>query len=100
MSGSGDYTLYYWGGEFPGRGEFVRLLFEETGTKFKEVGDKETIRKMSAARVGTDAADVGFPCFAVPILKHGKTILHEVNDILFKNFAFNKTVSDFGRTYY
>ena len=81
MSGSGDYTLYYWGGEFPGRGEFVRLLFEETGTKFKEVGDKETIRKMSAAKVGTDAADVGFPCFAVPILKHGKKILHEVNDI-------------------
>jgi len=35
MTKAAQYTLHYWGG-IPGRGEFVRLVFEYTGTPYKD----------------------------------------------------------------
>lgn len=38
----GSYTLHYWHG-IPGRGEYIRLAFEYTGTPYEEVKDNSTL---------------------------------------------------------
>ncbi|KAI0338013.1 glutathione S-transferase C-terminal-like protein [Trametopsis cervina] len=59
-----EYTLYYWPG-VPGRGEYIRLAFEYTGTPYGEVNDPgellSTIK--DPERCG------GSPHFAPPCLK-------------------------------
>jgi len=65
------YELYYWP-EIPGRGEFVRLLLEATGTPYRDVarlpeaqgGGYPAIKRVLAS-------DDGLPPFAAPVLKHG-----------------------------
>jgi len=39
---TGTYVLHYWDG-IPGRGEYIRLVFEYTGTPFDEVKDNSTL---------------------------------------------------------
>ncbi len=63
---SEDYVLYHWD-DLAGRGEFIRLMFEETGQPYKEVGNDEDIEKMYSAQ-----QKEGFPNFAPPILKKGR----------------------------
>jgi len=38
----GSYVLHYWDG-IPGRGEYIRLAFEHTGTPYDEVKDNSTL---------------------------------------------------------
>jgi len=38
----GSYVLHYWDG-LPGRGEYIRLVFEYTGTPYKETKDNSTL---------------------------------------------------------
>jgi glutathione S-transferase len=38
----GSYVLHYWDG-VPGRGEYIRLIFEYTGTPYEEVKDNSTL---------------------------------------------------------
>jgi len=49
------YTLHYWDG-IPGRGEYIRLVFEYTGTPYDEVKDNSTLM----ARI-TNPGVVGIP---------------------------------------
>lgn len=51
----GTYTLHYWDG-VPGRGEYIRLAFEYTGTSYDEVKDNSTLM----TRI-TDTEVVGIP---------------------------------------
>ncbi|KAI8521308.1 hypothetical protein Bbelb_010620 [Branchiostoma belcheri] len=72
MSSEEEWVLYYWGilpGQKPfcGRGEFVRLIFEEVGVKFREVGDYDVIKKLFF----TDKQE-GFYAFAPPMIQKGK----------------------------
>ncbi len=70
------YELYYWP-MIQGRGEFVRLVLEDAGAPYRDVG------RLSEAEGGGLAAVVAFwagqneghPIFAPPVLKHGELVL-------------------------
>ena len=61
-----EYTLYYW--PLAGRGEFVRVMFEEAGVPYKDISDAPTTTK-AVKENGLG----GFPSFAPPVLKKGKS---------------------------
>jgi len=86
------YELLYWPG-IPGRGEFIRLVFEATGTSYKDVTQesKDGIKAVLAAKADdlTVDADGNPPAFAPPALripgegKDGKTlVLYQTPSIL------------------
>ena len=62
---SSEWVLYYWAG-FPGRGEFVRLIFEEAGEKYTEENSGEVIMSEIIQGKGD-----GYPMFAPPLIKKG-----------------------------
>ncbi|XP_066927120.1 glutathione S-transferase-like [Clytia hemisphaerica] len=68
-SGETDWQLIYWPG-FCGRGEFVRLVFEEAGIKYVENNDAEYIYKYFKCH--ENEMD-GFPMLSPPIIKDRKT---------------------------
>jgi len=70
MSSQEEYTLIYW--PLAGRGEFVRVMFEELKIPYKEISDIHTVTK-----VLKDLNESEFPHFAPPILKKGR-IQHSV----------------------
>jgi glutathione S-transferase len=70
------YELYYWP-VFPGRGEFVRLVLEEAGARYRDMA-----RLTEAEGGGIEALMTfvrgerpGQPACAPPILVHGKLVL-------------------------
>ncbi len=73
------YELYYWTG-IQGRGEFVRLAFEEAGVAYTDVarGDAgdEAIVSMMAGKGG------GLRPFAPPFLKVGRLVIAQTANIL------------------
>ncbi len=74
-----EWKLYYWNG-FPGRGEYVRLLFEEAGVPYEDVCNKacssESVMKFKEGK-----AD-GFPVFAPPVVQKGEFVLSQTPAIL------------------
>lgn len=65
------YDLIYWSG-IPGRGEFVRLVLEEAGAPYRDVGREEGDEAVAAWLYGQGS---GYPAFAPPILQHGDLVL-------------------------
>jgi glutathione S-transferase len=72
------YELYYWP-DIPGRGEFVRLVLEQAGTPYRDVG-----RLPADQGGGADAVLAfwagqreGHPVFAPPVLKQGGLVLSQ-----------------------
>jgi glutathione S-transferase len=72
-----SYELYYWPG-LPGRGEFIRLAFEEAGTKYKDIALDEDAVEMIEKITG----ETRHPSFAPPFLKHGDVVIGQVAAIL------------------
>ena len=70
------YELYYWP-EIPGRGEFVRLVLEEAGVPYVDVGRDERAPGggMEAVVAFYQGRNEGHPVFAPPVLKHGDFVL-------------------------
>lgn len=75
------YELYYWPG-IPGRGEFVRLVCEDTGVPYLDVA------RQPASAGGGEQAVVraleglpGLPAFAPPILRVGDLVLAQTANI-------------------
>lgn len=76
------YRLYYWPG-IQGRGEFVRLVFEDAGASYVDVG------RISEEEGGGPRAiigilqrnDIGTPPFAPPILQHGDLFISQTATI-------------------
>ena len=66
------YELLYWP-EIPGRGEFIRLAFEATGTSYKDVANesKDGINAVLAVKADdlTIDSDGNPPAFAPPALR-------------------------------
>ena len=62
---STEYELLYW--PLAGRGEFIRLIFEDAGVPFKDNSDVQAI---TAIKEGKEAF---YPSFAPPFLKRGKS---------------------------
>ncbi len=78
-----QYELYYWPG-LPGRGEFIRLAFEEAGCPYREMGRLTSDQGggvSSIQRLMRGQAE-GLRPFAPPILKYGEVILAQTANIL------------------
>ncbi|GAA5948491.1 hypothetical protein JCM21900_002727 [Sporobolomyces salmonicolor] len=88
---SPEYELIYHAG-VPGRGEFVRLVFEATGTPYKDSalveGQKGVQPYMDGSFEGNGESSLslkvrGNPLpFAPPILRHGTTVISQTPNIL------------------
>ena len=84
-SSTEPYELYYWPG-IPGRGEHVRLAFEEAGVAYKDVsndtkdGIKAITEKISEKNIGEGSNP---PPLAPPILRHGDLMISQTSNILF-----------------
>ena len=70
------YELYYWP-NIPGRGEFVRLVLEEAGAAYRDVGrlSKKQGGGVEAVVQFWAGKNAGHPVFAPPVLKHGKLVV-------------------------
>src|SRR5262245_5896254 len=70
------YEPYYWP-EIPGRGEFVRLVLEEAGAEYADVGRlPESEGGGSGAVIAFyEGRNDGHPIFAPPVLKHGNAVV-------------------------
>jgi glutathione S-transferase len=77
-----EYELIYWP-EIPGRGEFIRLAFEDSGTPYLDHaqvnGASSVFSFTSSSNTGTDA---GPPPLFVPILRHGDVVINQTANIL------------------
>jgi glutathione S-transferase len=73
------YVLYYWPG-IQGRGEFVRLAFEEAGADYVDIAlEPDALAELRAILEG---AGVAHPPFAPPFLKAGKQVIGQTSNIL------------------
>ncbi|MGE6758861.1 glutathione S-transferase [Corallococcus interemptor] len=69
------FELYYWPG-IPGRGEFVRLVLEEAGADWVDVG------LQSGGKAVTDMIGKGpVPAYAPPVLKVGDVVISQAPNI-------------------
>ena len=70
------YELYYWP-NIPGRGEFVRLVLEEAGVAWVDVGrrPREEGGGLEAVLAFWQGRNAGHPVFAPPVLKQGELVL-------------------------
>ena len=76
------YELYYWP-FLPGRGEFIRLILEDTGTPYIDVARKPEAEGGGAAAVIAfrTGKREGHPIFAPPVLKLGDLIIAQTPNI-------------------
>jgi glutathione S-transferase len=77
------YELYYWPG-IQGRGEYVRLAFEEAGVEYVDIAlvPQEDGGGVPAIERYLEGADVARPPFAPPFLKAGRLIIGQTANIL------------------
>ncbi|GAA5884228.1 hypothetical protein JCM16303_002416 [Sporobolomyces ruberrimus] len=77
-----DYELIYHAG-IPGRGEFIRLLFEATATPYKDSALTDGQAAVKPYMDGTFQGNHKNPLpFAPPILKHGEVVISQTANIL------------------
>jgi glutathione S-transferase len=74
------YELYYWP-EIQGRGEFVRLVLEDAGADYVDVG-RFPKRGIAAMMRFMESRSVERPPFAPPFLKAGKLVIAQTANIL------------------
>jgi glutathione S-transferase len=60
------YELYYWPG-IPGRGEFIRLAFEDAGAEYADIGRRDGAAAVSRWLAADETA---YPPFAPPFIRH------------------------------
>jgi glutathione S-transferase len=73
------YELYYWPG-IQGRGEFVRLAFEEAGQAYRDIALEPGGDAAIAALL--DDAGSDHPPFAPPVLRAGNRLIGQTANIL------------------
>ena len=78
-----NYELIYWPG-LPGRGEFIRLLFEESGTAYTDASRaSDAVQRVLALTDKSNNGDATNPAtFAPPALKHGDLLISQTPNIL------------------
>ena len=74
MTQSNDYTVYYWA--FHGRGNFPRILLEQAGVKYNDIGNPEEFNGMLYGK-GIPKDKKETPVFAPPLLRHGNLLLSQ-----------------------
>jgi len=87
-----EWILYYWPG-FPGRGEFVRLVFEEAGVKYTENNNAELLYKCFKIH---ESEKEGYPMLSPPVIEDKKSMIESYlkgtkfvakNNFMRRNFA-------------
>ena len=78
MSKGDVWELYYWP-KLCGRAEFVRIIFEEVGEKFKEINDNIIEFTIQNQRDG-------YPSFFPPVLKKGRQKIFGIQGFPFRLF--------------
>ena len=75
-SSTAPYELYYWP-DIPGRGEFVRLVLEDAGVPYVDVGrrPREEGGGVEAVLAVYEGRYAGHPIFAPPVLRQGDLFL-------------------------
>lgn len=83
MPSTPEYQLFYWPG-IPGRGEFVRLAFEEAGIPYADTATEPGGAAKVVAQISTDNKGSGDnpPPLAPPILQHGEVVISQTSNIL------------------
>ncbi|KAK2590075.1 hypothetical protein QQS21_012248 [Conoideocrella luteorostrata] len=79
-----EYELIYWP-KVPGRGEFVRLLFEDAGVPYVDISksESEAVPNVLGLMAPDNKGDSNNPpSFACPALKHGDLVLSQTPNIL------------------
>lgn len=79
-----SYELLYWPG-IPGRGEHIRLCFEETGTPYQDVcnADKAGIKELTSLISDKSTGDTSNPPpMAPPVLRHGDVTISQSSNII------------------
>uniref|UniRef100_A0A383VC28 Glutathione transferase n=1 Tax=Tetradesmus obliquus TaxID=3088 RepID=A0A383VC28_TETOB len=74
-----EWKLWYWPG-IKGRGEYVRLVFEEAGVPYEDVGVKEGFD--SVVQFCFKGGNKHFPVRAPPVLQKGDFVLCGTNVIM------------------
>ena len=76
------YDLYYWPG-LPGRGEFIRLIFEEAGVPYRDMGRLPAAQGggMNTVMAFYKGDHPGHPVFAPPVLKVAELVLSQMPNI-------------------
>jgi glutathione S-transferase len=79
---SAPYRLYYWP-IIPGRGEFVRMVFEDAAVPYEDVGRMPESEGggMKAVAAIMKGKGEGFPVYAPPILDHGTVRIFQTANI-------------------
>jgi glutathione S-transferase len=72
------YELYYWP-DIQGRGEFARLVLEEVGAEYVDIGRK---RGSDAVVAALGRKREPHPPYAPPFLKAGKLVIAQTANIL------------------
>ena len=81
------YELLYWP-SIPGRGEFVRLAFEITGTPYRDVSNEQEDGVQEMTSLISSKSTSSSPLFAPPLLRvshpgaEGKLVIHQTPNIL------------------
>jgi glutathione S-transferase len=77
------YELFYWPG-IPGRGEFVRLAFEDAGVPYDDVGRRPARQGGGAAAVARLLESEGpfLTPLGPPVLRHGRVLVAHTAAIL------------------
>ncbi|KAL6850722.1 hypothetical protein ACO1O0_007847 [Amphichorda felina] len=80
---SDPFELIYWPG-LPGRGEFIRLLFEEAGVAYTDTAQASNPDEAVQKVIGVMSNDQpgNPPLLAPPFLRHGDLILSQMPNIL------------------
>jgi glutathione S-transferase len=83
MSKRAEYELYYWPG-IQGRGEYVRLAFEDAGVSYEDVGRAPSSQRGGVAAIERllKGSGPGLTPFGPPFLKHGETVIAQTAAIL------------------
>lgn len=81
-----EYSLIYWPA-IPGRGEFVRLLFEETGTPYSDVAKsspQDAVSQILELNAAVDPISSGSnpSVNAPPVIRHGSFVISQTPAIL------------------
>ncbi|GMH39298.1 hypothetical protein BSKO_07196 [Bryopsis sp. KO-2023] len=76
-----EWTLYYWPG-FKGRGELVRLMFEEAGVAYRDVAKEEDAAETVTEFFFKGGQKAGFPARAPPAIQNGDFVLSETAVIM------------------
>jgi glutathione S-transferase len=77
-----DYELFYWP-SIPGRGEFVRLIFEEADANYVDVArlPEAEAGGVAAIRAILESNHGQPPGFAVPVVRHGALVISQTPNI-------------------